>query len=110
MVVNYQNFYHDSQILTTIAKVQPTPPHTSNIAEHIDLRLEFWWKLKRTCRKLKYNQPDKAMWNRKERLRTIVEVSRPLDINFWLKESEKLWAAAAQLKAYLPRIRFYFNH
>ena len=46
---------------------------------------EYWWNVPvKTSIKCKHNRPDIMIWDRKEKLCTVVEISCPADVNITL--------------------------
>ena len=49
---------------------------------------EYWWNVPvKTSIKCKHNRPDIMIWDRKEKLCTVVEISCPADVNITLKRA-----------------------
>ena len=57
---------------------------------HTHEHKEYWWNIPiKTSAKCKHNRPDIVVWDRKEKLCTVIEVSCPADVNISFKISEK---------------------
>ena len=52
---------------------------------------EYWWNvLIKTSTKLPYNKPDILIWSKKTKTCSVIEISRPADVNMTQKTNEKL--------------------
>ena len=66
-------------------KLLQEPDHICNTNDK-----EYWWDTPiTTATKVKYNKPDLVIWNKTEKICTIIEFSCPADINISKKIAEK---------------------
>ena len=72
----------------------------ASVCRNVTGDVEIWWdRTAETGENLAHNRPDVAVINRRERKRTLVDFSVPLNKNVLSKENEKLlnYAPLAQL-------------
>ena len=73
---------------------------------------EYWWDTPiTTATKIKHNKPDLVIWNKTEKICTIIEFSCPADINISKKIAEKTdnyGPLIRNLQIMYPQYRFMF--